>query len=548
MNARLMKPVIRVTEPRVALGLAIGPVVALGFTRFAYALLLPGMKSDLGWSFAAAGGMNSANAAGYVLGAATAAYWARRFGGSHSFIVSLAASAALLLLTGVSGHYAALATVRFLGGFSTAVTFVLGSALAARIHAGSQHHRSTYLVALYMAGVGVGVVLSGLIVPGVTSALDEAAGWRVGWILLGALASLLLVPATWAARHVPPPPSSDSARRAPIGLALLTPTFAWYTLYGAGYVSYMTFVVALLDTRGVGTVGEAAFFIALGTASVVATLTLWGRVLSHLHSGHAPALISTVVLVGVLPVLISQNIAASLVSAVVFGAGFMAGPTAATVLARRMLPAHGWTTGIALLTVAFSVGQGIGPLVAGLLSDSVGGITRGLWLSVVLLALAAAVALTQREPAQVHIAEPQPAVAPATTSATTASAALPFHRILLAVDGSPRDRQAEALALSLARTLDVDVHVLHIQSEAAGESRVDQAVRRLGESGVHAVAHIVTAPESDVADAIASTASELGADLVIAAPHHRDRLGRWLEPSITEQLTERAAAAVLLVA
>jgi predicted MFS family arabinose efflux permease/nucleotide-binding universal stress UspA family protein len=553
MNALLMKPAIRVTESRVALGLAIGPVVALGFTRFAYALLLPGMKSDLGWTFAAAGGMNSANAAGYIIGAATAAYWARRFGGSHSFIVSLAASASLLLLTGVSGHYSVLATVRFLGGFSTAVTFVLGSALAARIHAGTQHHRSTYLVAIYMAGVGVGVVLSGLIVPGVTSALDQAAGWRVGWILLGALAFLLLVPAAWAARQVPPPPSPHSARRAPIGLARLTPTFAWYLLYGAGYVSYMTFVVALLHTRGVGTVGEAAFFIALGTASVVATLTLWGRVLSRLHGGHAPALISAVVLVGVLPVLISQTIAAALVSAVVFGAGFMAGPTAATVLARRMLPAHGWTTGIALLTVAFSVGQGIGPLVAGILSDSSGGISRGLWLSVILLALAAAVALTQREPAQVRIAEPQPPVAPAptppaTTNITTTAATLPFHRILLTVDGSPRDRQAEALALSLARTLDVDIHVLHIQSEAAEDSQADEVVRQLGESGVHAIAHVVTAPESDVADAIASTATQLGADLVIAAPHHRDRLGRWLEPSITEQLTERSSAAVLLVA
>lgn len=44
----------------VALGLAAGPVVALGFTRFAYALLLPGMRDQLGWSYAAAGGMNTA--------------------------------------------------------------------------------------------------------------------------------------------------------------------------------------------------------------------------------------------------------------------------------------------------------------------------------------------------------------------------------------------------------------------------------------------------------------------------------------------------------
>jgi predicted MFS family arabinose efflux permease/nucleotide-binding universal stress UspA family protein len=538
----------RRAEPLIALSLAAGPVVALGFTRFAYALLLPAMKSDLHWSFAAAGGMNSANAAGYVIGAATAAVWARRYGSSRVFMASLAASAALLLLTGAGGQYAVLASVRFLGGFTTAVTFVLGSALAARIHSGTQHHRSTYLVALYMAGVGIGVVVSGLVVPAVTGALDETAGWRVGWVLLGALASVLLVPAVWAARRVPEPSATGTSTAESVGLSRLTPTFVWYLLYGAGYVSYMTFVVALLHTRGVGTVGEAVFFITLGTVSVIATLTVWGRVLGHLHGGHAPALITVVVLLGVLPVLISRSTGAALVSAVVFGAGFMAGPTAATVLARRMLPAHGWTTGIALLTVAFSVGQGIGPLVAGILSDSAGGITRGLWLSVILLALAAAAALAQREPGHAHavdaVAEPR-------------TAPVSIQRILLAVDGSSRDTSAEALALALARTLHATVGVLHVDTEAASDESpehdgVAAAVARLTESGVAATGHVVLAPEMDVADAIAETATVLGADLVIAAPRHRDRLGRWLEPSITEQLTEqltaRSSAAVLLVA
>lgn len=539
------------SESLIALGLATGPVVALGFTRFAYALLLPAMKSDLHWSFASAGGMNSANAGGYVIGAATAAYWARRYGGSRTFVTSLAASAGLLVLTGVNGHYGVLATVRFLGGFSTAVTFVLGSALAARIHAGTHHHRSTYLVAIYMAGVGAGVALSGLVVPGVTRALDQAAAWRTGWILLGAVALALLVPATWAARQVRPQPTGATVDQDPIGLIRLAPTFVWYLLYGAGYVSYMTFVVALLHTRGVSDLGEAAFFIALGTSSVIATLALWGRVLSRLRGGHAPALISVVVLVGVLPVLVSQNMAAALVSGVVFGAGFMAGPTAATVLARRMLPARGWTTGIALLTVAFSVGQGIGPLVAGILSDSAGGIARGLWLSVVLLALAAAVALAQREPAHEHAVT-------AVTASERAAGPVPIRRILLAVDGSTRDRAAEALALALARTLDAAVDVLHVDTEAnavEGSPRpvaLMTVVDRLSAAGVTVAGHVVRAPEMDVADTIADSATELGADLVIAAPHHRDRLGRWLEPSITEQLTEqltdRSSAAVLLVA
>ncbi|MEV8563409.1 YbfB/YjiJ family MFS transporter [Streptomyces sp. NPDC051917] len=74
------------------------------------------------------------------------------------------------------------------------------------------------------------------------------------------------------------------------------------------------------------------------------------------------------------------------------------------MLARRMLPQHAWTSGIAWLTVAFSVGQAVGPLVSGNLSDSGGGIAKGLWLSVILLALSAVAALAQRErPATVAV-------------------------------------------------------------------------------------------------------------------------------------------------
>ena len=50
----------------VPLGLSIGPLVALGLARFAYALLLPAMRTSLDWSYVQAGAMNTANAGGYL--------------------------------------------------------------------------------------------------------------------------------------------------------------------------------------------------------------------------------------------------------------------------------------------------------------------------------------------------------------------------------------------------------------------------------------------------------------------------------------------------
>ncbi|MGW2206616.1 YbfB/YjiJ family MFS transporter [Streptomyces sp. NPDC001774] len=391
MGASIARPR---SEYMIALGLAAGPVVALGFTRFAYALL-PSMRSELDWTYAAAGGLNTANALGYIIGAGSGAWWARRFGAGRSFVIGIVISALALLGSGLTSDFTALSILRFVGGLATAVTFVVGSALASRIHTGGRQQRSAALVGVYMAGVGIGVVISGIVVPAALTAWG-ASGWQAGWLLMGLLALLLVGPAARAVKAVPPAPAAGQAKGAS-SLRKMTPSFLWYVLFGAGYVSYMTFVIALLRDQGMGTWSTAGFFIVLGGASALATLLVWGRIIGRLRGGRAPALVSVVVLVGVLPVLLFDGATAAIVSAVIFGAGFMAGPTAVTVLARRMLPQDAWTSGIAWLTVAFSVGQAVGPLISGILSDSEGGIAKGLWLSVILLLVSAIASMFQRE-------------------------------------------------------------------------------------------------------------------------------------------------------
>jgi predicted MFS family arabinose efflux permease len=373
----------------VAIGLALGPVVALGFSRFAYALLLPPMRDSLDWSYAKAGGINTANAIGYIVGAATAALAAKRLGDRRVFIWTLAASAVVLVLSAAVSTYGELFALRVAGGLTTAMTFVIGSALAARIRAS--------LLPVYFAGVGAGVVLAGAFVP---VALSVSSG-RLGWLVLGAVAVAAVAPAVLAVRAVPDghaQPSSALSRRE---LGRLRWAFVSYILFGAGYVSYMTFSVALLHHEGLGTAVTTAFFITLGVASMVSTL-LWGPLLHRLQHGGGPATVSAVVLVGTLPLLLGHGAVAALVSAVVFGSAFMAGPTAYTVISRRVLHPSGWTAGIAALTTAFALGQSVGPVVSGVMSDGSGGVKAGLWLSPALLVLALLTALLHREREHAH--------------------------------------------------------------------------------------------------------------------------------------------------
>src|ERR1700742_1466350 len=99
------KPSAVPTPLWVVVGLAMGPAVALGLARFAYALLLPSMRADLGWSFADAGALNTANAAGYLAGALAAAPFGKRVGDKTLFGAGLLLTAPAIGASGLTPNY-----------------------------------------------------------------------------------------------------------------------------------------------------------------------------------------------------------------------------------------------------------------------------------------------------------------------------------------------------------------------------------------------------------------------------------------------------------
>ena len=376
-----------------ALGLSVGAAVSLGFSRFAYALLLPPMRDSLHWSYVEAGGMNTANAIGYIFGAAAAAWFSKRLGIRAAFLLSLLISAFALLGSGFVDTYRELATLRAIGGFSTAILFIVGASLAGCINPGTGHKRSALLVALYITGVGTGIVISGLVVPPILARTGPI-GWQSGWIWMGAIALLSLIPAATAARAIPPQAARDSGTLPWRETLFLGPSILSYGLYGGGYVSYMTFIIVLVRQTG-GEHSTAVFWVVLGLASALGTL-LWGRILPRLHDARGLAVVSVVAMIGALPVLLQPTLPATFLSAIIFGGSFMAGPAAVAILSRKIMAPHLATAAIAVLTISFAVGQAIGPVLSGYISDVTGSIGSGLWIAPSFLVLAAIIAPFQR--------------------------------------------------------------------------------------------------------------------------------------------------------
>lgn len=377
----------------VALGLALGPAVGLGLARFAYALLLPTMRTDLGWSFSTAGAMNTANALGYLVGALVAAPLGRRIGARTAFVGGGIVTTVALLASAASGNLALLMSARAVAGIAGAVSFVIGAGLAAQ--AGARHGtgRAALLLGVYFAGGGVGIVVSGLTIPALLGHSGADAGWRLGWLLLGGIAALATLASVPAARAAQLPVLPHAGRdRWPVHRLL--PAMGAYALFGVGYISYMTFIIAFLQSEGARTAQVSVFWAVLGAAGVVAGFA-WGPVLGRLRGGRGMAVVMIVLAAGAALPLVSASPSAGYASAVLFGGAFLTVVTAVTTVARTSLHPRHWTPAIATLTVAFAVGQCAGPVLAGVLSDGPTGTRAGLTLSVAILLAGALLAACQ---------------------------------------------------------------------------------------------------------------------------------------------------------
>jgi predicted MFS family arabinose efflux permease len=361
-----------------ALGLALGATVALGLARFSYALLLPAMRQDLNWNYALSGGMNTANALGYLFGALISTRVMRQLGTRLAFVWGLGSTAVALALSALSGDYSFLLVMRLLAGAGGAVVFIAGGVLVAHI-AQTTPERSGQVLGVYYAGVGFGILLSGVSLPFL---LELGLDWRVGWLLLGASSLLLGAAAGLAAGRLPEPSNSggETATFAPMRLfwAMLA-----YFCFALGYIAYMTFAVALIRQNGASTAQVALFWATLGISTMLVP-RFWAKPITQWKAARGLAAALLVVAVGASVPLFSSQFVWMLFSALCFGS-FLSVVAATTALARRYLPQQAWGAGIALFTVVFAAGQSLGPVLSGALSDQAGGLQVGLaWSALVL--------------------------------------------------------------------------------------------------------------------------------------------------------------------
>ncbi|MFO1232941.1 MAG: YbfB/YjiJ family MFS transporter [Paenacidovorax caeni] len=386
-----------------AVALSMGAAISLGITRFAYALLLPPMREDLGWSYTLAGGMNTANALGYLLGALATPWLLRRVAPGAVLLVGAVMATVFMGLSGFFTQATPLLAQRLLAGGASALVFIAGGLLAARLGA-QVPGRSGLLLGLYYGGTGWGISLSAVLVPAVLGVAPAPHGWTWAWWALALACVAATLALLWPARVL-------SGLAAPVAAASATPPAAavpdrvrWralapallgYGLFGVGYIGYMTFVVALLREQGRGA-GEVTLFYALLGLAVVLSSRIWAGLLDRSRGGEALARLNALLGVATILPAITGAWPVVLASGLLFGGVFLSVVASTTALVRHNLPQALWASGISAFTIVFAAGQIVGPTVVGWIADGPGGLARGLVFSACALWVGALVAWRQR--------------------------------------------------------------------------------------------------------------------------------------------------------
>lgn len=369
-----------------AMGLATA-ATALGLARFGYTVLLPAMRADLGWSYATAGGLNTANALGYLLGALASPLLLRRWAPAGALRWTAAVTAASLLACATTADPVRLGALRTVGGAAAAVLFVAGGLLAAQL--ADTATRPGAVLGIFYAGVGPGLLLSTLLAPTI---LTEPANWRAGWLLLGGLATACAATAVTSTRRIPPVTVHTARGDANAAGADLRWAAVAFGLFGLGYIPFMTFVVAYWRDSG-----STITVVTLLWSLLAATATVSGWLLRRWLDEPTRGLIKLLALVTVaatLPLLSTRLVPLGLSSAL-FGAGFLTVTAAITQLIREGRNPQQRHHTLSAFTAIFAAGQVVGPVLTGWLADHLG-LRGGLAVAAGFLALATLAARAQR--------------------------------------------------------------------------------------------------------------------------------------------------------
>ena len=383
-------------------------VGVLGLGRFSLGMLLPSMGKDLELGYSQMGYIGTGNFIGYLLGVLVSSRMVKRFGyraviSSGIFLVG----GSMILVGKANGFWLVLATFFFTGiGSGLGNVPVMG--LVSHWFGSSLRGRAAGLM---VSGIGLGIMITGLLIPAINNWTANGQGWRTNWMVMGVLVLAIGVLCSFLIRNQPQDlglqvvekkkikkevqqvnllnkKTSIPAKRTLFHLGGI------YFFFGFTYVIYVTFVVTtLINEYSFSEAVAGRFWFWFGLLGIFSG-PLFGSLSDRIGRARTLALVYS--LQGISHLLLALN---PMPGSVYLSIGLFAlcawsVPSIMAASVGDYLGPVKAASGFATVTLFFSIGQISGPALAGILAEKSGSFSISYLLAGLLAATAALLSLT----------------------------------------------------------------------------------------------------------------------------------------------------------
>ncbi len=361
-------------------------LASLGFGRFSFGAILPFMKDGLQFNYSETGIVASAVFFGYLISAMLSGYFVNRY--THKRVIvffQFFIAAGMFWSATAQGFWSALAAC-FIIGLGAGGAYVPSLGLLAEWFPPEKRGMATGTA---MSGSGIGIVISGMVVPWIVT-LQDGQGWRISWFILAVIVLAITLLNLFWLKHPPKGERSvtisknnesikpetgtstaseqskqDRVYRNPkiwaIGLIYLT--------WGFSYIIFSTFIVDyLMLDGGFAEVTAGQMFALAGMVSILSG-SLWGHISDRIGR------IRTLIIVYSLQAAVLAGFASSVHPAwlfagiVLYAASLWAVPTIMMVVVGDYVSSGRVAVAMGFVTLFFGIGQFISPIITGWMVD-----------------------------------------------------------------------------------------------------------------------------------------------------------------------------------
>ncbi|MBU0960232.1 MAG: MFS transporter, partial [Proteobacteria bacterium] len=235
-------------------------VAVLGLGRFSLGMLLPSMGSDLELGYSRMGFIGTGNFVGYLLAVLISSRMVKHFNYRAVISGGIFLVGSSMIIVGSANGFWLILTAFFFTGIGSGLANVPVMILISHWFGSSMRGRATGLV---VSGSGLGIMLTGLLVPAINNWADNSQGWRINWVILGSLVLVIGVLCALLIRNRPQDrglqvletsrkkgeeKQTDLLTKKPIitGKRVFLHLGSIYFFFGFTYVIYVTFVITTL--------------------------------------------------------------------------------------------------------------------------------------------------------------------------------------------------------------------------------------------------------------------------------------------------------------